>query len=90
MNSKYNIKIDLECITCGGQDFNYNEDKSYVKCNLCDKEYLNGYDELVEMNEEKINGSIQSKKSEIVQDLREDINKMFKDAFKGSKFLKFK
>lgn len=82
--------MDLACITCGGQDFHYNENKSYVKCNLCNREYLNGYDELVEMNKEKIYASLQSKKEEITKDLKQDVNKMLKDAFKGNKFIKLK
>ncbi len=35
----------LRCITCAGEDFEFNEDKSYVKCTTCGREYLGGYDE---------------------------------------------
>jgi hypothetical protein len=56
----YNEKIQLRCTVCGMDDkFEFNEDKSYIKCTNCGKEYFGGYDELVECNQgiidEKLN-----------------------------------
>lgn len=52
MKDSYNKSIQLRCIVCGSaDDFEYNEDKSYIKCKKCNKEYLGGYDELVEDNQ---------------------------------------
>jgi ribosomal protein S27E len=48
MKDSYNKSIQLRCITCGDKDFEFNEEKTWVKCNRCGKEYLGGYDELVE------------------------------------------
>ena len=42
----------LRCITCAGEDFEFNEDKSYVKCTTCGREYLGGYDELLQYNQD--------------------------------------
>lgn len=42
----------LICDTCGSNNsFRTNEDKSYVKCCACDREYLGGYNELLELNQ---------------------------------------
>lgn len=90
MKSNYNINVNLQCITCGGGDFEFSDDKSYVKCKLCNKEYHGGYDQLVEMNQESINREIHKTKNQIAKDFKEDIVKQLKDAFRGSKHIKFK
>jgi len=90
MKDDYRINVQLKCATCGGEDFNSNEDKSYIKCNLCNREYFGGYDELVEFNQEKINESIEDIKNEVQDDLQNDLSEMFKNAFKGNKYIKFK
>ena len=90
MKSSYDKSIQLRCITCGDTDFEFNEDKSWVKCNRCGKEYLGGYDELVELNKETINQELDKTKEEIGKDLQKEMNEMLKKAFKGNKNIKFK
>lgn len=90
MKDDYSKSIALRCITCGGEDFEFNEDKSYIKCNLCNREYFGGYDELVELNEETISESIDSTKNEIESDLQKELSDIFKNAFKGNKYIKIK
>ena len=90
MKDSYSKSITLRCITCGGEDFEFNEDKSYIKCNLCNREYLGGYDELVELNEEAITESIEVFQAEVTSDIEKDITDMFKKAFSGNKFIKSK
>ncbi|TCN72053.1 hypothetical protein [Acetobacteroides hydrogenigenes] len=90
MKDTYNKSIQLQCITCGDTNFEFNEDKSWIKCNRCGKEYLGGYNELVELNQENINQELEATKEQIAKDLKEDITKMFKDAFKGNRNIKFK
>lgn len=90
MKASYDKKIQLRCIACGDTDFKFNDDKTSIKCNRCGKEYLGGYDELVELNQENINQELEENRGEIVKDLKKDITKMFKDAFKGNKNIKFK
>jgi len=90
MKDNYQKSIQLRCATCGGEDFNFNEDKSYVKCNLCYREYFGGYDELVEFNQENINEGIEDMKNEVQEDLPKELSDMFKNAFKGYKYIKFK
>lgn len=91
MKNNYNKSISLRCATCGDfSSFEFNEEKTWVKCTKCDREYNGGYDELVELNQSDINEQINNMKEEVTRDLNADLNKMFKDAFKGNKNIKFK
>lgn len=90
MKDNYDKSIHLHCITCGDTDFQFNDDKTWIKCNRCGKEYPGGYDELVELNQETINQELEETKEEITKDLKDDLTQMFKDAFKGNKNIKFK
>lgn len=90
MKDNYNKSISLRCQTCGDTTFDFNEDKSWVKCKRCDREYLGGYDELVELNQGEINQQLDEMKKEVTQDLKKDLEKMLKDAFRGNKNIKFK
>jgi ribosomal protein L37AE/L43A len=85
MKDSYDKSIKLFCITCGDSNFEYNEDKTWIKCNRCNREYEGGYDELVELNQENITSELEKTKSEIKTDLQEDLNKMFKNVFKNRK-----
>lgn len=38
------------CMDCFDDRFEWNEDKSYVRCKVCGREYLGGYNELVDLN----------------------------------------
>ena len=52
MDKNYNKSIKLHCITCGDDSsFECNDNKSYIKCTKCNREYFGGYDELVELNQ---------------------------------------
>jgi len=91
LKDNYNTTIQLRCIVCGMEDsFEHDEEKSYIKCTNCGKEYFGGYKELVECNQHEISAAIEKKKTEITQDAQKEITNMFRKAFKGSKFLKFK
>ncbi len=84
MKSSYDKSIQLKCITCGYTDFEFNEKKTWVKCNNCGKEYLGGYDELVELNNETISKELDKTKDEIGKDLQKEMNEMLKKTFKGT------
>ena len=50
---KESYEVILRCAICGSEDhFEFNEDKSYIKCTFCNREYLGGIDELKELNHE--------------------------------------
>lgn len=38
------------CVSCLGKSFEYNADKTYVKCKTCGREYHGGYLEVVDLN----------------------------------------
>lgn len=89
MKKNYDFTVQLRCPVCGSTDLDITEDKSYGKCNMCNKEFSGGYDELVELNQAYIQDEVDAKKDEIQKDLEKDIHDMFKKAFKGNKYIKF-
>lgn len=91
MKKDYSKNIHLRCVVCGSDsDFEYNEDKTFVKCIKCNREYLGGYDELVELNKGLIDEELEQTKEEIACDIHKDLTTMLKKAFKGNKFIKIK
>ena len=91
MKDSYNRQIPLRCATCGSSsDFEFNDDKSYVKCKKCNREYFGGYDELVSLNQTNIQEEIDAMKQEVKEDLEKNIHDMLKKAFKGNKNIKIK
>lgn len=84
---KTNYTEKLICPTCGSDShFEFNEDKSYIKCTNCNREYLSGYDELLELNQE----TIDKVKQEIAQEAKNHIINHLKSAFKNNKNIKIK
>jgi DNA-directed RNA polymerase subunit RPC12/RpoP len=85
MRTQYTAR--LRCATCGNDsDFEYNEDQSYIRCNLCNREYLGGYDELVSLNTEVK----QQIESEIRKETKKELENMLKRAFGRSKNITIK
>lgn len=90
MKKDYNRSIQLRCVVCGSDsDFEFNEDKTYIKCKKCNREYL-GYDELVELNQNHIQDEIHEMKDEFTHDAEKFIRDSLKKALKGNKFVKLK
>lgn len=90
MKDNYNKSISLRCDTCGDTSFEFNKNKSWVKCKRCEREYHGGYDELVNLNQGDIDEQLNEIKKKVTHDLKQDFDKMLKDAFKGSKNIKLK
>lgn len=91
MKKEYCKKIRLRCTVCGSDsDFESNEDKTYIKCTKCNREYLGGYDELVELNKGHIDEEMERTKEEITRDVHDEMTAMLKKAFKGNKHFKIK
>ena len=81
----------MRCVVCGSEsDFECNEDKSYIKCRKCNREYVGGYDELVELNQAHIQDEIDDLKDEVKQDAEKYLRDSLKKAFKGNKYIKIK
>ena len=84
---KDNYTVKLRCATCGCDDhFEFNDDTSYIKCTMCNREYLGGIEELKELNEE----AFDELKGQIADDAKSYIQDELRKAFKGNKFIKFK
>ena len=90
MKKNYNFSITLRCPVCGSTDIDLSEDKTYGKCNMCNKEFPGGYDELVELNLATIDAAVEDKKGEIEKDLAKELKEKLKKAFKGSRHIKIK
>ena len=91
MKKDYSKNLQLRCVVCGSDsDFESNEDRTYIKCRKCNREYFGGYDELVEMNKGVIEEELEQTKEEIAHDVREELTLMLKNAFKGNRYLKIK
>jgi DNA-directed RNA polymerase subunit RPC12/RpoP len=84
---KTNYTEKLICATCGSDShFKFNEDKSYIKCTNCNREYLGGYDELLELNHE----TIDNVKQQIAQEAKNEILNHLKNTFRDNKNIKIK
>ena len=91
MKRSYDRSIQLRCVVCGSaDDFEYNEDKSYIKCKKCNREYLGGYDELVELNQTHIQEELDDMKAEVKQDAEKYLRDSLKKELKGNKYIKIK
>lgn len=66
------VNVHPRCATCGCQDqFEHNEDMSYIKCVNCGREYFGGRDELLEYNQDAIEEAqieLQKRTAPIIRD----------------------
>lgn len=68
----------LRCVTCAGEDFEFNEDKSYIKCTICGREYFGGYNELIEYNQNVQEEVFNQAKEDVEKTIESDLKKIFK------------
>ena len=76
-----NITRDFHprCATCGCQDmFEYNEDKSFIKCSNCGREYPGGKNELLDYNSEEMESLKDDMAQEVKSALLKELNSIFK------------
>ena len=83
---KDNYTIKLRCATCGSDNhLEFNEDKSYIKCTMCNREYFGGIEELKELNVDVFD----EVKNQIEEDAKSYIKDEQRKAFKDCKNIKF-
>jgi hypothetical protein len=80
------IPITLYCQTCGKSDFNHNDDKTYVQCNECKREYHSGINELLEYNQNQVDAALEQESEKLLDDFAKSLEKQFRN----NKFIKFK
>ena len=84
---KDRYEIRLRCATCGCEDqFEFSDDKSYIKCTFCNREYFGGIEELKELNQEAFDDVTE----EIQKDAASHIKDLLKKTFRGNKHIKIK
>ena len=90
MKKSYDKTFNLKCIICGDTDFEYNDDKTWIKCNRCGREYQGGSDELIELNQENINLELEKTKNELTEDIQKDFKEMLKKTLGSNKNINLK
>ena len=79
MKDNYNKSIRLQCATCGAEDFFETDVQTgVITCTKCNRIYNGGYDELVGLNQRRIDDELELTKEEIQKDLKKEIQDMFK------------
>lgn len=86
MNSdKYGRSVGLNCPTCGGDQFEYDEvEVTLVTCASCEREMTK--EELIDENSENIQANV----AEVTQEIKKDFEKQIKDIFKNNKNFRLK
>jgi hypothetical protein len=77
MKQDYSQSVSMQCSTCGGSDFEFEDDNSPVRCVRCDRIYTR--EELTHENGARIDSEVEGMKAEIVADIRQDFSKIFKN-----------
>ncbi|PQJ62400.1 hypothetical protein C9J41_11305 [Photobacterium sp. GB-50] len=81
-------QINLLCPTCGSIDFNEHGESESVTCLQCGRQLTR--DELIEENSELISEVKNELAKDATKQIEAEMKKMFKDAFKGHKNIKFR
>ena len=76
MKDNYDRSISLQCPTCGGESFEFEEHKPDVRCATCERVMTR--DELKEANGARIEEEADAMKAEVMKDVKADFAKMFK------------
>nr|WP_308571652.1 hypothetical protein [uncultured Prevotella sp.] len=83
MKDNYNKEIRLQCATCGGESsFVKDEKTGVITCKKCNRIYYGGLDELVELNQQRID----DEKQLMIKEVNKEIKKEIKSIFKKLKF----
>lgn len=89
-DGKYDRQVKLLCPTCGSDQFSFDDEDEDgpVKCANCGREMSR--DDLIRENTENIEAHVAEIGEEVTADIAKELNKSLRDAFKGSKHIRFK
>lgn len=76
MKKDYSRSVSMQCSTCGGTDFEFEDSDGPVRCTGCDRIY--NRQELIRENGARIDSHVDEMKTEIMADVRKDFSKIFK------------
>lgn len=76
LKNRSHASVECICLDCFGKDLEHNDDKSYVRCRTCGREYNGGYSEIVNLNRAYIEQNGLSKFSEDI------LKSMFPSSYK--------
>jgi uncharacterized Zn finger protein (UPF0148 family) len=76
MKNDYSRPVSMQCSSCGGTQFEFDEDGP-IRCIGCDRIYASK-DELIEENGARIEQQVEQMKSDIMKDVRKDLSDIFK------------
>lgn len=80
MKKNYSKSIRLQCPTCGSDySFETNEKNGVITCKKCNRVYYGGEDELIELNQRRIDDEMQQSIEEVQNDVTNELNKIFKN-----------
>lgn len=77
MKNDYSRSVSMQCSTCGGTQFEFDEDGGPIRCTGCDRVYASK-DELIAENGGRIDSEVEEIKAAVLKDVRADFSKMFK------------
>lgn len=76
MKQDYSRSISMQCSTCGGADFEFEDENSAIRCVGCDRVFTR--EELIRENNTRIETEVEGIKSQFISDISKDFKKMFK------------
>lgn len=85
---KYHRTVTLLCPTCGHKDFEHEGDDGPVRCVTCDRSFTR--EELIRENGEVIEAELDEMKAEVLRDATKELRDTLRNAFRGSKHIRFK
>jgi malate/lactate dehydrogenase len=90
--SKYNREIPAQCPTCGSTQLcsadEVGDDSAIVTCAGCNRSMTRG--DLMEANAESIDLHVREVKEQVTKDVKDEIGKMLRNAFKNNKNITIK
>lgn len=78
MKDDYSRSISLECVSCGGAQFEYDDEdeSSPVRCTGCNRIYVR--EELIGANQARIDAGIEELKDDVFEDLQKDLDSILR------------